>query len=155
MKEETKILKPKRLKTIGLLLICILFVIAGIFLIEKNSFRAWLGIIFFSLCMVLFVIQLIPNSSHLKLTKNGFEIRSLFKSNYTKWSDVEVFKTGYVGQNKMVMFDFSKEHKKHNIGKKIAKFLASNEGSLPNTYGMKATDLAELMNKWKSESNNL
>lgn len=155
MKEETKILKPKRLKTIGLLLISILFVILGIFLIENNSFQRWLGIIFFGICMIVFLIQLIPNSSYLKLTKNGFEIRNLFKSNYTKWSDVETFKTGYIRHSEMVMFDFSKEHNKHNIGKKIAKFLASNEGALPNTYGMKATELAELMNKWKSESNNL
>lgn len=155
MKEEAKILRPKKLKTIVLLMICILFVILGIFIIEKNSFKAWFVIIFFSLGVIIFVIQLIPNSSYLKLTKNQFEIRSLFKSSYTKWSDVEIFKTGYIRQSEMVMFDFSKDHKKHNIGKTIAKFLTSNEGALPNTYGMKATDLAELMNKWKSESNNL
>jgi hypothetical protein len=155
MKEETKILRPNRLKTIVLLLICIFFVILGIFTIEQNSFRALYGILFFSLCMIVFILQLIPNSSYLKLTRNQFEIRSLFKSSYTKWSDVEIFRTGYIRNSEMVMFDFSKEHKKHNIGKNIAKFLTSNEGALPNTYGMKAKDLAELMNKWKSASKNL
>jgi hypothetical protein len=49
----------------------------------------------------------------------------------------------------MVVFNYSDNHKKHTTGKKVARFLSKNQGALPNTYGMKAIKLAELMNEWK------
>lgn len=127
------------------------FVAIGSYLIEENPFMAWMTIIFFGLGVIVFVIQLMPNSSRLKLSKDGFELKNLFKSDFTKWSDVDKFRVGYVGRTKMVKYDFSREHNKYNVGKKIAKSLSGSEGALPNTYGMKAKELAELMNDWKSK----
>ncbi len=149
MKEETKILKPKKLKTLGLLLISILFVTAGFFIKDNKPFIAWSSILFFGLGIIVFLIQLLPNSSYLKLTSKGFEIRNLYKSHFTSWSDIESFTTGIIGTNKMVMFNYSKEHNKHSSGKKVARNLSGSEGGLPNTYGMKAEDLAKLLNDWK------
>lgn len=157
MKKDQKILRPNPLKTIGLLIVSMLFVASGPILIEKNPIMAWMTISLFGLGVIVFVIQLIPTSSRLKLTKDGFEVKSLFKSNFTKWSDVDRFRVGYVGvgyvgRTKMVMYDFSHNYTKYEVGKKIAKTLSGSEGALPNTYGMKAKELVKLMNEWKKKS---
>lgn len=155
MREEIKILRPNPIKTIAFLIVGALFVVIGFYLMEENPFMAWIAIIFFGSGVIVFAIQLMPDSSILKLSNDGFEVKNLFKSDFTKWSDVNQFRVGYAGQTKMVMFDFSRDHKKHNVGKKVAKFLSGNEGALPETYGMKAKDLSELMNDWKSKNENV
>lgn len=152
MNQEVKILRPSIIKTIALLIVSIIFVYGGIILRDENQFMAWLIIIFFGLGTIVFVIQLIPNSSYLKLTKEGFEVKSLYKTNFTKWSDIDVFTTGYISKNLMVLFNYSNNHNKYNTGKKLAKSIAGNEGALPNNYGMKAKNLAILMNEWKSKN---
>ncbi len=116
---------------------------------EENTFTKWVTIIFFGLCIVVFIIQLLPNSSYLKLTNEGFEVRSLYRSHFTKWTEVSGFGIYYVSFNTMVAFDYTEEHKK---GKKISKILSSYQGALPQTYGMKAIKLAALMNEWKYRS---
>lgn len=151
MIEDQRVLRPKLLKTIGLFSVSILLMASGTFLFEKSPIMAWVIVLFFGLCVLVALIQMLPNSSFLKLTEEGFEVRNFFKSNVTKWSEVDSFRVGNVGGQKMVMYDFSEEHQKYNVGKKIAKSLSGSEGALPDTYGMKANELATLMNDWKSK----
>jgi hypothetical protein len=146
---KTKILKPSVFKTILCLLGSLCFVALTPLVIDKNAIAAWSGLILFGLGVIVFIIQLFPNTSYLKLTEEGFEVKSLFKSHFTKWSDVESFEVGYLGNNKAVMFNYSENHTKQKLGKQVASAMTGAEGGLPNTYGMKAKELAELMNEWK------
>lgn len=146
---KEKVLKPSLFKTAFLLIISLLFVYLGFYIMEKNNITAWFSIVFFGLCAIVFIIQLLPNASYLKLNNQGFEIKSLFKSNFTKWSDVEKFRSGYAGGRKMVMFNYTQTHKKYKLGKKMSKFVSGNEAGLPDSYGMKVKDLVDLMNDWK------
>lgn len=111
----------------------------------------WLATVFFGLCLLVFMIQLIPGSTELKLTNEGFETTNLFRKNLTKWQDVKRFKIGYLEQNKTIMFDYVKEHKKYQTGKLIAKKLSGSHGALPTTYGLKANDLLDILNEWKNK----
>ena len=149
---KTKTLKPSPLKTILLLLVSLAFVATTPITMEKNPMMSWLGAIFFGLCIFVFVIQLIPNSSYLKLTEEGFEVKSLYRSNFTKWSDINFFGVGEINNNKMVLFIYSENHTSQKLGKEVARGLTGGEGTLPNTYGMKADKLADLMNEWKTDS---
>ena len=128
MEEETIILRPKKLKIIGLLLISLLFVIGAFTFIDKEPLLGWSSIIFFGLGVIVFVIVLIPNSTYLKLTYDGFEMRSLYKSHLTKWGDVKSFRAGSItvpiftslgtflsSKKKMVFFDYEESYKKCNI----------------------------------------
>lgn len=152
--EKSLKLKPSLLKRLGLLAICSLFVTIGIFLVEDNSFLAWSTIIFFGLGVLVFSIHLLPNSSYLILSHEGFEVRNLYRSYFTKWSEVKRFTVGTSGKTKMVQFNYSSGHKKQSKGKLISRLLSGSEGGLPDTYGMKADQLARLMNEWKSEISN-
>ena len=102
-----KILKPNPLKTVLLLIVSLAFVATTPIAMEKNPTMSWLGAVFFGLCTLVFIIQLIPNSSYLKLTEEEFEVRSLYKSHFTSWSDIEYFGVGEINNSKMVVYIYS------------------------------------------------
>lgn len=133
-------------------LVSLLLTVGGVFMAEEEPLKGWLITSFFGLCLLIFSIQLIPGSTQLTLTKEGFKATSLFRGHFTKWSDIEGFKVGYVGKTRFVKFDYTSKHKKHKIGKGLAKFLSGNHGALPNTYGLTLKELCELMNEWKSRT---
>jgi len=149
MKTQSNIFRPKKYKSIGLLILCLLFVFLGYNMLEEKTLIGWLSIVFFGLGAVVFAIQLIPSATYLKLSEEGFETRNLFRSDFTRWNEVKVFKTGYVGSNKMVMLDYKETHSKYKTGKKLAKSLSGSEGALPNTYGMSVSKLVDLLNEWR------
>ena len=149
---KTKTLKPSIFKTILCLLGSLVFVATTPLVMETKPIIAWLELILFGLCTIVFTIQLFPNTSHLKLTEEEFEVKSIFKSHFTKWSAIESFGVGYMGNNKAVIFNYSENHTKQKLGKQIASAMTGAEGGLPNTYGMKAKELAELMNEWKVDA---
>lgn len=152
MLDKTLILKPKKGKTILLLLVCVLFVLSSIIVINDDQWTAWLGIVFFGLGVIVFTIQLIPGSSKLTLSKEGFTVTNLFKSHLILWEDVQRFHVSSIGKKQSVVFDYSKGHKKHKVGKAIAKTMANAHGALPDNYGMKLEDLAQLLNEWKRKA---
>jgi hypothetical protein len=160
MKTDELILKPNKLKTFGLLLISILFVLVGFSVLEEQPLFGWTCIAFFGLGATVFLIQMVPNSTYLKLNEEGFEVRNLFRSDFTKWKDVKFFRIGsvpmpvYLGywrQKKMVMLEYQKTHKKHKIGKAASKMISGNHGALPDSYGMSVAELVELLNEWKNQ----
>jgi hypothetical protein len=145
------ILRPSKSKTILLAFGSLLFVVAGIWILEDDNWGHWFVIAFFGVCFLVAVVQLFPGSSELKLTKEGFTITSLFKSHFTPWKDVQYFKEGYVGRTKMVMFDYVDDHNKFPLGKSISKYLSKSHSALPDTYGLKTSNLVKIMNDWKNK----
>ncbi len=151
MKAEKKIYRPKNPKTILLGLVSGALMVGGTFIIPEEPIKGWLITSFFGLCLLVFIVQLIPGSTELKLTEEGFEMTSLFRKSVTKWTDVKSFKVGYVAQNKTIKFDFVDDHKEHMTGKIIAKQLSGNHGALPTTYGLEASELLKILNEWKNK----
>ena len=149
--DDKEILKPKTTKTILLGIVSLTFTIEGIMLTDKESLKGWLIASFFGLGLIVFLIQLIPGSTQLTLTKEGFIMTSLFRSHLTKWSDVKEFKIDYLGRNKAVMFDYIDSYRKHQIGKTIAKSLSDSHGALPSNYGLELTELLNKMNECKNK----
>lgn len=131
-----------------------LIVVLGgeIFLFFDSFLMLWM---FLSILTVLgiisSVISLLPNTSFLKLTKEGFEIKNSYQSSFVKWSDVEVFRFAYnynIGPNRVV-FTFSKGCNPYKLTKILSYTVVGNQADLPNNYGMKPRELAQLMNEWR------
>lgn len=150
MLEDKLVLRPNPNRTILLGLVCLAFTVGGLLIAQQAIVKGWLIASFFGLGVFVFIIQLIPGSSQLSLTKEGFITTSLFRSHFTDWSDIEQFEVGYVGKSKFVKFDYKANHKKHKTGKGIAKFLSGNHGALPSNYGLSLSELCDLMNEWKT-----
>jgi hypothetical protein len=149
MQTDELILRPKKQKMILLAIVSMLFTYGGTLIIEDNSLKGWSITLFFALCLLIALIQLIPNSSQLKLTREGFIMTTLLRSHFTKWEDVKYFKEGRLGPKKMVMFDYTDKHDKFTAGKSIARHLSGSEGALPDTYGLKTHELISILNEWK------
>ena len=151
MKTERQTYRPRNPKKVLLGLVSLAFVVSGVFMTYDQPVLGWFITLFFGICLIVFLIQLIPGSTELNLTKEGFEMTSLFRKNMTKWTDVDSFKIGHLGRNKTVMFDYVNGHNKQVTGKLIAKQLSGNHGALPTTYGLKAIELLKILNEWKNK----
>ena len=49
------------------------------------------------LCVVVFVLQMIPGAARLRLDAEGFHVRSLYSGTTIRWSEVREFRVGNVG----------------------------------------------------------
>jgi hypothetical protein len=144
------VLRPSKRSTLGLLLGCSIFVGAGVWMATIGKPIGWIAVIFFGLGVVVALVQLIPNASYLVITQKGFEIGSLFRSHTYSWHEVTFFAVATTYYHGMVVFNFSASYEKAKVARNVAKAIAGYEGALPGTYGMKADQLADLLNEWKA-----
>jgi hypothetical protein len=144
-------LYPKRSSAILLLLTCSAFVAIGIWMGTTGKAFGYLCAAFFGLGVPIAVIQLIPGSTFLHIDSNGITFSNLFRKTSMSWSVFQEFYVVTMKQNgltvrKMVGFNFAPSYDRARAGRAVAKLVADCEGALPDTYGKKAEELAELLN---------
>jgi hypothetical protein len=92
------------------------------------------------------------NASYLKLDSEGFTMCSMFRAQTFRWVDVTGFGVGRVLTNKMVMFNFEPTYTRTPGLRSFNVDLVGFEAGLPDSYGLKHDELAELLNKFKQAS---
>ncbi len=130
-------------KNILLFLLSLGFVYLGYYNLQSGS--SMIGIfsmVFFGLCLVISIINFIPKASQIRLTEEGLEMTSLFKKRVLPWAAVDQFRPGWMFINRTVYFELSDE------AMKVLKVKVK-KGALPDTYGMSAAKLADLLNEYK------
>jgi hypothetical protein len=85
------VLYPSRKKLILMLLGSTVFVAGGIWMVTSGAGMGWLVTVFFGLCMIVFVVMLLPGAGSLALDRDGFEITSLYRRHRSRWQDVAGF----------------------------------------------------------------
>ncbi len=146
--QDTITLRTKPTKTLLYLFGSLLFVVIGV-LTFNGTLIYWLGIGFFGLGSIVFALHLLPNASYLRLTSEGFTTCSLFRSHSYSWTEIENFAVGYASRMKTVVYNYSSSYKNQNALRKMNKGIFGFEAGFPDTYGMSAEELADLMNNWK------
>ena len=105
------------------------------------------------ICFIAILItaaSLIPGAMSLKLSSQGFTIRNWFKEESFRWSDVKEFRIityrylGFIPIRRSVGFRFSDTYKR-NVLRRIAGVLVAFDRILPDNFGMKAKELAALL----------
>ena len=136
------------------------FTIIGFYASFHGSIAAILATAFFGLCALIAGAQLLPGASSLRLDEDGFEFTRFFRTSEFLWSDVDDFHSwgsisgwrtlffGFYSRPTIVVFKVKKP--RLSISEKINSALAGGNGYLPDTYGMAAEDLSQLMNAWRS-----
>jgi hypothetical protein len=147
--EDRLLLRPSILGILGLLVVCSLFVAGGVWMASKGQWMGWVGIVFFGLGVIVALVQLLPNASYLRLTENGLEVRSLYRSWFVSWDEIAYFAIANIGYGDVVVFMFSDRYHKAKTSRALARAIAGYEGALPDTYGMKADELCCLLSEWK------
>lgn len=138
-------LYPGKLKATLLLLFSLSFVVMGIYLtIKGNILTGIVPIIFFGLSAVVAFLNFVPKASYLKLDENGIEMCNLYKKSFLPWQVVATFTPGQLMLSKTVFFHLKPEVAQENK-------LRREKGSFPDTYGMSATKLAELLTDYQKK----
>jgi hypothetical protein len=138
---------PNRAKWMVAALACGIMMTTGVWMLGDGQ---WLGLIptvFFGLGLVVSLILLLPNSSFLELDDNGFLFRNLFRDSRFSWADIAGFEARRLSLRKFVTFDFARGYTASRHARALARTISGAEGALPDTYGMSAEDLADLMNE--------
>lgn len=142
-------LRPRRLKYLLFAFLCASLAVAGALMVRDSKPLGWAEILFFGSAAIVFSLLLLPGSAYLKLDPAGFTFCSLFRPHFTPWYEVDSFAAGRVGTNRLVVFNFSGLHRGQKYLRKISSAISGYEGALPDTYGLKAAELAALMNDWR------
>jgi hypothetical protein len=109
----------------------------------------------FLLGAILSFMMLSPDRNHLVLTPVDFRFRTVFKFRYFRWEEVEKFHPLSVKGTAMVVYSLSLQGRLHfpeSMWHKLDKIFSGGEECLPDTYGMSAEALADLMNQWKKKA---
>jgi hypothetical protein len=130
----------------------------SLFFLAK-SFRtgsaSWLPCLVFLFLAVERCLGFIPGGASLKLDQQGFTSRYWFKETRYKWSDIAEFRVityrylAIIPYRRMVTFRYSESSGKRNLALRIVGAIARFDAALPDTFGMKAKELALLMDQWR------
>jgi hypothetical protein len=132
-------------------LICAGFSVIGAVTIKTGEWVQWVVLIFFGIGTVVIGIALIPGSSYLELTPEGFCGCSLFRRSLTRWSSTAAFRVGWLANRNAVMFDNPDGQTRTKL--QIANQRVSGcDGALTEDYGVNPYDLAKMMNEWRERA---
>jgi len=110
---------------------------------------------FFLLGAAVSFAMLLPGRNYLLLGRDGFTVKTLWGSKSFRWGEVEHFGTLSVKGTTHVTYALSSEGRlryTESWFRKLNRAVSGGDDNLPDTYGLSAEELAELMNQWKKRS---
>ena len=162
------VLTPRPWKWLRVLLICALFVWGGWWMAHSatEAFKrgvGWFSLVFFGLGAVLSVIQLIPGTSRVVVTSQGIYVKSILRSyqydlreierfgvaEWTQWHGPFRQRHRYVG---ILFVEGSKHLSQPRLWRSWTRAFWGYHASLPDNYGYKHAELAELLNAYLEAS---
>ena len=156
-------LHTSKVKSLLLLLASLLFTVAGVYMALDGELMGHVGYVFFGLCSLAYVVQLITGGGYLKLTEDEFEFFSGFgRKQCVSWDDVDSFGVAvvrnlsryYVPPTRLVGWNYKQGVDVSKFGRVTSKTLSGREACLPDTYGMKLEELVSLLNEHLERSRN-
>jgi hypothetical protein len=159
-------LKASWRKWARMLLIGMGFVVLSVLLVQSDAAPSyldklvgWTGIVVFGAGTVLSAANIFSGAGKLMLHDAGFEVTSFFRSRGALWRDAagfQVFSPWYMAKRSAcVVYDDANEKRNSLWQMTLAQWYASLVGrnaGLPDTYGLSADELANLMNQWRERA---
>lgn len=150
---KTMEIETSSMKSWAMLSICLVFTLWGVWMLSngEGKFSDWVAVIFFGVvglpvCIVRFVKQ-----GKLILTNEGFEQILMGRTMKCNWEDVSDFDVIGTNWNKFV--SFSRVEDEGKAMALVSKALTGNHsGMLGDNFGLRAEELAELMNAFRNRA---
>ena len=143
---ESLVLKPSGLRTWAFILTSAGFTVGGMFMAREDPAGLWIAG-FFGLCLLVGVVNALPAASGLRLDRQGFVVRTLFRSRTYRWADIAFFGVAWVSGMRLVTFSL---RARTPAGAVRSFFVGDFDGALPESYGHSAVALAELLEDWRA-----
>ncbi|MEQ1782846.1 MAG: hypothetical protein ABMA14_15885 [Hyphomonadaceae bacterium] len=146
-------LKPDRLRWLLVFLISLSFVAIAAWLgPDKDPMVFWGAGGFFLLCGLVAAPLMFGVGSNLALDREGFTCRTLFRSFRRTWRECTAFYPVSMGLRKFVGFSTEQDEAAHpNLAAANRKMIGAT-GILPDTFGLDAGELADLMNRYRARA---
>jgi hypothetical protein len=160
IKNERVVLHPNKTKWLLVLLGLAAFLLGFVWMIQDGGparsapfgdarFWGWVGAVICGLGIPMSLVQLFRG--RLVLAPDAFTMRAVWRQRTVRWSDVGSFEAVELRPLVwLVYFDFVPTYPRHRQTRAMSRALSGHESNLPDTYGMKADDLAALMNRWRA-----
>ena len=109
------------------------------------------GVLLFGAAVVMCIVQLVPRWSHLRIAPDGLVLRNLGRTQRWSWNDLENFTTYEIyhqyGSVKNVGFDRRDlTPERQSFFQTLTRGMTGVDGALPDTYGMRHEELADVLN---------
>jgi len=149
--EQTLVFRPSRRKIAGMLLASFAFVVGGIFVIRSGNWVGWLSVVVFGVAVVVFALQLLPQSAYLRVGPDGFTVCTLFRAHSCRWSDVGPFKVVRMGPKNMVGFSFSDRYRgPHHLARLNTNLVGAEAAvAVDGTWNIRMEELAAVLNRYR------
>lgn len=137
-------LRPSRAKWALVFLMCLGFVLGGIWMVREGHSAGYFIAGVFAIGLPVAALQFHPKAAYLKLAADGFTYCGLFRAHTVRWAQVMEF--GIMRVNIwMVAWNFSADYPPPGRARTLIRWFYGYEAALPDTYGMKPQDLLALM----------
>jgi hypothetical protein len=124
----------------------------GLEMVREEATGGWLVIIFFGTGEVVSAAVLLLRLNALTLDRSGFEMKSLFRPIRVAWQDAMDFAAIAIPPSGIKMVGFKAASLKDRAASKLVRAVSGVDGTLPDTYGFSADELASLMTQWRDRS---
>lgn len=145
---DEMILKPSIFKWGGYLLFSILMLLTGWLALTRGSLLGLLPISFGLLGGIICSTAVLSSRLWLRLTPEGFSFGTLRRRCSYKWTDIVEIGVARVGDKK-VCFTFRSDYPGEERLRAINKSSFGFERFLPDTYGKKPMELAQMLVDWR------
>jgi membrane associated rhomboid family serine protease len=147
---EPLVLRPSRRRWVGLLACSIaLTAVCGWAFVDEPNVAMAVGALLFGAGIVIAVLQLVPGSASLRIAPEGLLARGPIRSGSWSWNEIEHFSAYDVdqyGTTQQVGFELrALTPDRQGVVRTIARGMTGVDAALPDTYGMRAEDLATLL----------
>ncbi len=150
---ETMMLKPDRLRWLLVFLIAIGFVAIAIWLgPEQQPVVFWGAGGFFLVCALIAAPLMFGVGANLALDRDGFVCRTLFRSFRREWRECSAFYPVRVGFRQFVGFTTQQDETANPQLAAANRAMIGASGMLPDTFGLDADGLSDLMNRFRARA---
>jgi hypothetical protein len=146
---EVLVLRPSRARAVVRFLFWLAVTVGYVWILvlAPDCFLMWALAVACGLLGLAALRRVFDYTSCLRLTTRGFIVFDRGQAMEFTWNDIRKFRPGPHGR--MVVFDYALPAARPSAARKVAQFVAGGDGALPDTYGLTARELAELLNEWR------
>jgi hypothetical protein len=145
-------LKPDRLRWLMVFLISAGFVAIAVWIGPGEPTLFWGAGGFFLLCALVAAPLMLGVGANLKLDREGFACRTLFRTFRREWRECSAFYPVRAGLKKFVGFSTPQDEAAHPGLAAFNRQAIGASGMLPDTFGLSAEGLADLLNRFRERA---
>lgn len=143
----TRVLRAGRRGWLAIASVSLVLAVAGLYLAGLGERRGVAVAGFFGLTSLLAALLCVYGHANVRLAEDGFVVGRLWRDAPYRWTDVSPFRVIAIRGNRRVAFDTAEDR---GILANLARRQFGASTILPDSYGMKAEELADLLNAWRS-----